>query len=83
MSKLLIIAARCIRDICNRPTMDEIVYELENCYVQRAKYCIWAKFIRRIIILKSDQKFANRKRCHQGLSFNIILVLILQTKSIT
>nr|GLL23902.1 serine/threonine-protein kinase-like protein At5g23170 [Ipomoea trifida] len=63
--QILGVAARCVSpELENRPSMEEIVTELENCIVEPARFPLWMNILRRVTLLTRQRKMnsSTRKR---------------------
>lgn len=62
IKQLLNIAACCVSCVVDdRPTIDKIVNQVENLYVRGARFYVWMKLLRGLIILKRGRKMASKK----------------------
>lgn len=67
--QILGVAARCVSsEEENRPSMEEIVRELENCILEPARFPLWVNIVRTVTLLTRQRKMnsSTRKRIGDG-----------------
>ncbi|XP_019171785.1 PREDICTED: serine/threonine-protein kinase-like protein At5g23170 [Ipomoea nil] len=61
--QILGVASRCVSpELENRPSMEEIVTELENCILEPARFPLWVNILRTVTLLTRQRKMNSSRR---------------------